>query len=208
MPDANYSKELDTLPREFPGMKAISSQVSQLMGCRSYNQFCCTLRALTAPLRFCPFCETELGRRKRVPLQVFDDWLLLKNEFPHKSTERMLLIVPKRHLTSPYELTGSDWGNVGKALSFCQHQLFMQGGGLLMRFGNSRLNVGTIEHLHMNVIEPMVGKEYRMLLAKNTEELQQDYERLVGFRDKMNSRPHPILWLFSEQGIAETEPKL
>lgn len=186
-------------------MESLSQEAVYLLGCRSFEQFCCSVRALTYPRQFCPFCPSERARRKRKSFTEVGEWLVLRNEFPHRNVAQMWLLIPQRHVIDPSELHDQDWKDIGQAFAVCQKEVGIVAGGIMFRFGDPRLNVGTVEHLHINIIEPVCGKEYRPPFAKNLEEHAADYSRLLGFRNEMNERGG-ITWLFSAEGIEKTQP--
>lgn len=195
-----FSQDLGELPSEFPDMNHLSAGVVFLMGCRSFQQYCCTYRSLLDWREFCPFCKTELERHGHKPTAVSGGWMLMPNKFPHRNTKQMWLLVPIRHVTDLARLTSADWTNIGSLLKVCG----IRSGGIMFRFGDPHLNVGTIEHLHINLIEPVCGKEFRPPFAKEMLEHATDYQRMLGFRNellKKGGRP----WLFSETGISETQ---
>ena len=189
---------LYTLPENFPGMDQLDVSTAYLMGCRSFSQFCCTVRSLAYPDQFCPFCLAELARRGRLPIRSNAYWRLLENDFPHKNTQRMLLAVPTDHATRLDEV---NWAALGEILVSCG----IESGGVMMRFGDPRFNVGSIEHLHVNIIEPTPGKEYRPPFAKNVAEHAEDYQRVLGFLAELTAKGGEQ-WLFSVAGIQETQP--
>lgn len=195
-------RSLTVVPRVFPGMGQLSASVVYLMGCRSFSQFCCTLRSLRDPTQFCPFCEAELERRGRLPDAENAYWRLLKNEFPHKATRQMWLIVPRQHISHPDQLTPKHWTTIGEILSATG----VDNGGVMWRFGHPRYNVGSIEHFHINVIEPICGREYRPPFAKDLPEHVEDFTRALGFQAELETKGGEK-WLFSAEGIEETQPK-
>ena len=193
------------LPPVFPEMSALRSTQVYLMGCRSFKQFCSTLRALVVPEEYCPFCPKELKRRERVPEASIGRWHLLRNEFPHRNVKQMWLIVPDGHVTDPDNLTDNDWANLGRIVHRCRRQCGIRSGGVMLRFGDPCFNVGTVEHLHVNIIEPIPGKEFRAPFAKHMPEHEEDYGRLLGLRDELKAKGGAE-WLFSDEGIRETQP--
>lgn len=196
---------LTSLPTDFPGMESLTASTVYLMGCRTFSQYCCTLRSLLDPQRFCPFCIMELTRRNRNPMAEVRNWMLVSNEFPHKNTKQMWLLVPKRHVASLSELVEMDWRDIGALFNFCQEQLRLKSGGVMFRFGDPRLNVGTVEHLHINVVEPICGKEYRPPFAKNMIEHAEDYQRMLRLQQDLSERGG-MRWLLGQSGISETQP--
>ncbi|MFM2330950.1 MAG: hypothetical protein RLZZ26_457 [Candidatus Parcubacteria bacterium] len=206
----DVSLKIRALPRDFPGVNALDLLVVYLMGCRRFDQFCCTWRSLENPELFCPFCETERRRRKRKPLVSTHGWLVLENEFPRDDTERMLLIVPNRHLDGPASISSKDWAEIGHLFSYCIRPSRVPGGALLLRYGDPRDHAGTIEHLHYNVIQPVRGGGCSLPIAKTVEGEyghRADYARLQTFADQVTGRGG-VEWLFSPEGIAETQPEI
>jgi len=198
-------KQVRALPVGFPGMETLSSEVVYLMGCRSFEQFCCSIRALAEPGKFCPFCSSERIRRRRRSFAEIGRWFILRNEFPHRNVAQMWLIIPQRHVVDVSELNDRDWKDIGRAFAVCQRQIGITAGGIMFRFGDPRLNVGTVEHLHINIVEPVCGKEYRPPFAKNLDEHATDYSRMLNFRNEMNEWGGAT-WLFSAEGIEKTQP--
>jgi diadenosine tetraphosphate (Ap4A) HIT family hydrolase len=203
----DLSEIFRSLPEAFPGIRKVSREIVYLMGCRNFDQFCCTSRALVHPEQYCPFCTAELSRRGRASLAETTGWLLLENEFPHKNTDKMLLIVPKRHIFALSELNTLDWSNIGELIVQCQTQHGIPDGGIMWRFGEPAYNVGTVEHAHLNMIRPIPGKEYRAPFAKDEREHAEDYDRMLRYKKRLDAQGG-MEWLFSEKGIGATQPTL
>jgi hypothetical protein len=197
-------------PLYYPGLNALGPQTVYLMGCRSFDQFCCTWRSIVDPMTFCLFCPTELMRRKRNPLSHTGGWMLLTNEFQRRDSEQMLLIVPKLHIVDASGLTAGDWQEIGIHVGVCRERYGFTGGGLMMRDGDPRDHAGTIEHLHVNAIRPIREGGMSIPLAKNIEGSyghREDYERLHDFLLGIVAHGG-MRWLFSPEGIEETQPKI
>ena len=196
------------LSGEFTSLSELHPTIVYLMGCMTFKQFCCTLRSLESPQDFCPFCQTEFTRRKRKVLESAGGWMLIENEFPRKDTEKMLLIVPTRHLSTTESLTGNDWIDIGALFARLSEKLRLSGGAFLMRFGDPRDHTGTIEHLHINIIKPVQEGGCSLPIAKNVAGPyghDEDYRRLLTFVTEVEKRGG-IEWLFSPEGIEETQP--
>jgi diadenosine tetraphosphate (Ap4A) HIT family hydrolase len=205
----NVDEEVMNLSKEYPGLGALPPSVVYLMGCMGFPQFCCTWRSLADPETFCPFCPAELTRRERRPLEFLADWMLLENEFPRPDTERMLLVVPRSHLIDTGDLSERDAREMWLLVRIARKYHGFSGGGLVMRDGDPRDHAGTIEHLHLNLIKPMWENDVRLPLAKKVEGPyghREDYERLRLFVKTISERGG-VEWLFSREGIEETQPK-
>jgi diadenosine tetraphosphate (Ap4A) HIT family hydrolase len=192
---------------EFAGIERVPNEIIYLMGCRSFEQFCGTIRSIIDPPRFCPFCKEERARRKQQEVHGSAAWMLLRNEYPHRNTKQMWLIVPRHHIFHTNQIGAVDWVEIGNLFQWCLGQGKIQGGGVMFRFGEPRLNVGTVPHLHINIIEPIPGKEYRPPFAKKEPEHAEDYERMLDFLNQLIERGGRK-WLFSPVGIEATQPKV
>lgn len=195
--------DLLEFPAGFPGLDKISTGGMYLMGCGGFKQYCCTLRSLLNPSDFCPFCATELRRRGRAALQTMGTWSLFENEFPNARNAKMLLIVPRQHLTSLSQIRPDGAMDLIALLQTCG----INDGGLLMRFGDPHYHAGTIEHLHLNVIRPIPGTELRIPLAKNLPDHVKNYQRLLDHQTQLAAKGG-MAWLFSSEGVEETQPAL
>lgn len=191
------------MSEEYPGIQNLPDEVVYLMGCRTFEQFCSTLRSTISPKTFCPFCESQIGERCADKADRTTDWVLLRNEFPHKNTDSMWLIVPLRHLKDAAQLRSQDWVQVGMLFDRAIKAYRAVSGGFVMRYGHPNRHAGTIEHLHINLIAPRIGQEFRAALSKTEAERDVDYKRLLGFRDSLYERVHEhgTGWLFSRGSI-------
>jgi diadenosine tetraphosphate (Ap4A) HIT family hydrolase len=199
--------DLNALPCKYPGaITSVSKETVWLMGCGGFVQFCVTLRGIIDPERFCPFCRNERARRQRVFTKTWGDWGLLANEFPRKDIGHMWLIIPQRHVTDLEHLDTLDWLAIGKLIQhYNVHIAQGKGGGIMARFGDPHYNAGSVPHFHMNIIEPIPGTEFRAPLAKNEPDHAKNYTRLMEHVAEMQKRGGRD-WLFSPEGIKETQP--
>ncbi len=117
----------------------------------------------------------------------------------------MWLIVPRRHLVKMEELEFRDWKALSELTRRCLKLGEIRGGGIMWRFGDPHMNAGTVEHLHINIIEPIGGKEYRPPFAKDESEHAADYARMLIFRDTLEAKGGAT-WLLSPEGIKATQP--
>lgn len=115
----------------------------------------------------------------------------------------MWLILPLRHIADTAELSTSDWQEIGELYRYCREH-YVQSGGLAMRFGDPSFHAGTIEHLHINIIEPTCGVDYSAVFAKDRKWHEEDYQRTIAFRDRVRERGG-LSWLFSHEVITETQ---
>ena len=172
--NAALLNELRKLQKDFLGLENMSDGAVRLMGCGSFPQFVKTLRAELDPPRFCGFCQYN-------PIldlcpSMNNRWWLRQNEFK----KRQVLIVPRRHLTNVLEMTTEDDMECGGLYRFAMKKLGLKGGMRNERFGDPRLNAGTMAHYHVNLVTPeSMYTEHREAVSKNAKDRIGNYERLL-----------------------------
>ncbi len=202
-------EELLALPLKYPGIKKVPSDIVYVQGCTTFKQFCVTLRGLIDPEYYCPFCQQERARRSKKFTAEFCGWGLLQNEFRREDTKQMWLIVPLRHIVDPDEISGYDWTAIGHLFKQCRGRRIgnMPGGGIMLRFGDPHYHAGSVEHFHVNVIEPIPGVDFRPPFAKTEESHEGNYTRLLRFVSDLKDRGGRE-WLFSPEGVLTTRPEV
>ena len=177
--------EVRDIPQDFPGLSTLDPAIVYLMGCRNFNQFCCTWRSLAERETVCPVCPMELTRRGRQPLGRAGNWT--------------------HHMVSGGALGGNGWADIGSLFASYLEEFVWPAGAFVMRHGDPRDNAGTIEHLHINLTKAKREGGMSVPLAKTIEEHRVDYARLHEFAKKIDERGG-MDWLFSREGIIETQP--
>ncbi len=104
----------------------------------------------------CPFCPEHFNHHKKEILATEGDWLLTTNSWPYTNTKHHLLLICKTHKEELRELSGSDLTAVLKLSNWAVDHLKIQGGGLIVRFGDTRSTGATVCHLHFHLIEPEI----------------------------------------------------
>lgn len=111
------------------------------------------------------------------------EWIAKWNDFPQKKkTAKHLLVIPRRHIVNLSEMTLDDWVHSGHLIQWVISEFKIPGGGILTRFGTPFLNAGTVEHLHINIMEPNGQVEFRPPLCKEPEENAEGLARLEIFK--------------------------
>ncbi len=103
----------------------------------------------------CPFCKENLAKyHTEEILKEGTYWLLTYNRWPYEHTRVHLLLIYKEHVT---DLAGLDPQSGEELLAFtqwAQQEFGVAGGGLAMRFGDTRYSAGTVAHIHAQFICP------------------------------------------------------
>ena len=99
----------------------------------------------------CAFCEIDSDVRS--VLFESEHFYLMQDKFP--VTVGHLLIIPKRHITSPSDLSETQWNNLRVLLE--EAYSFLRNGDSQITGFNVGINIGsdagqTISHLHIHVI--------------------------------------------------------
>jgi hypothetical protein len=113
----------------------------------------------------CIFCEIDFTKNKPLNrLGEFDpegkDWPLLwvwESPFPQEHQERHIMILPKRHIDNENfndEITDAEWLQILDARKWACKFFGIKGGGAVDRFGERRLNAGTVDHWHYQLQIP------------------------------------------------------
>ena len=203
-------KLVEALAPKYPGLMNLDPVIVALMACRDFNQLCCTWRAWHDPVKFCPFCPTELERRGRAAVWTSGRMMVLSNEFPRKDAT-MWLIVPRFHAIHRRDLAEQDILDQWRLEDYCAEKHGFESGGSVRRFGDPRYHAGTIEHLHWNLIKPVPEMGMSAPLAKRPEGEYghiEDYRRFAhDFWPRIVARGG-LEWLFSNEGVRETQPPM
>jgi ATP adenylyltransferase len=103
----------------------------------------------------CPFCMEHLAKYHSKPaLREGAHWILTENQWPYEHTKRHFLAITKVHLEHIKDLPAGAMEELGEHFSWAAKEFGIEGGGVVMRFGNSDLAGSTVAHLHAQLIEP------------------------------------------------------
>lgn len=105
--------------------------------------------------KHCPFCTENLKLYHKQPiLHDGEFWVVTPNQWPYKHTKVHLLCILKEHAETLQELPP---GAGEELLSLCaqfSQEYNAPGGGVALRFGDTRYSAGTVKHLHAQFIVP------------------------------------------------------
>jgi diadenosine tetraphosphate (Ap4A) HIT family hydrolase len=126
----------------------------------------------------CPFCRENLVKyHQQAILKEGKFWLLTRNQWPYKNTRHHFLLIYKSHATKLSELSPSAGEELFAIAAEVEQEFNLQGGGLAMRFGDTDYSAGTVNHIHVQLIEPDIDapdfEPTRIKLGKNKEKLKQ-----------------------------------
>ncbi len=167
---------IQTLPEEFPGIAAIPEDVTYLLGCRKFRQFCGTFRSLADPKEFCLFCNLKLVDKK--PTFEAGGWFAKENDFPYANHRHHYVLFPKRHLTNTNGLTVQDAIDRFTLETQLREMHQVDGYASVMRAGNPRHTGATVPHTHAHWQVPEGEGLAVAYFAKDVKHLVEDYKRM------------------------------
>lgn len=106
----------------------------------------------------CPFCPKTFKWHTKPILKNDGQWFITENFNPYQNSKNHLLIIGKKHKEFLSELSLRDWKSIFTLIDWALKKFKIDGGGIVMRFGNTLKTGATIKHLHMHLITPLVKK--------------------------------------------------
>ena len=167
-------------------------EIGTLLSVRTYSQY----RVEQILSGTCPFCK--LDRNKNEVLRVSGEWRLWKNPYPHAHTKEHFIIAPIQHLTNLCQMYSNDWDDVAALIDYVVNPetcggMAYEGGAVVIRYGDPRLNAGSIRHLHVNIIVPDGTGRVQATLAKTPEDIERKKKILTVFEKVRTGTPMSTL---------------
>ena len=162
-----------------PGINHLDT--GSLLYVTTYKYYCLLVKNLLEGT--CPFCKIDQLVNK--VLYENESWRAWINPVPGKKHQAIHLVIPHRHhITDIVQLNPNDGANLVKVFQWARLEFEIAGGGVMMRFGDPRLNAGTIRHLHVNIQVPDGTGKLDITLAKDKEKVEW-HHKLVRVFEKM-----------------------
>lgn len=105
----------------------------------------------------CPFCHDFI--RKERPsyhpnpiLLETDNWIVTRNAWPYENTREHLVIVIKRHILMPEEMTKEETLDLWDIIARIKKKLGITHSTLLMRSDSTNKTGATVQHLHAQLV--------------------------------------------------------
>lgn len=106
----------------------------------------------------CPFCPEGLRRHPNPILHRSRAWFITKAAWRYRKAVRHFLIISRRHKEDVLELSGRDFAEIKRLMHWVITHLNIKGGGIALRFGDTRFTGATIRHLHFHFLVPRPGE--------------------------------------------------
>lgn len=105
----------------------------------------------------CPFCRENLSEYHKLPiLKETEHWLLTNNQWPYKHTKHHFLAIYKEHVEHLSGLEPQAGAELLELAQWLEAEHSFPGGGLVMRFGDTKHSAGTVLHIHAQLLVPDV----------------------------------------------------
>lgn len=100
----------------------------------------------------CPFCQEHLLTYHTKPvLKKGAHWLVTENGFPYDGARVHLLFIHIEHITLP-PTDGEQLVELFDLLTWARNEYHILGGTLVMRFGETKYNGASVDHLHAHLV--------------------------------------------------------
>ncbi|HEX8974230.1 MAG TPA: HIT domain-containing protein [Patescibacteria group bacterium] len=105
----------------------------------------------------CPFChdfveKIEPAYHSNPILVENDSWIATRNAWPYDNTKEHLVLVIKRHILTPEEMTQEEIVNLWDVIKKVKQELGITHSTLLMRSDSTGKTGATVQHLHAQLI--------------------------------------------------------
>ena len=168
---------MDNLVLQIPGLDSLD--VGTLIFARGFKQYCEMVKKIQAGE--CFFCQLNTDFNEVIfENKLWHGWYYTA-QIESANLACHIVIAHKRHLPQLTELTSEDGRYLFEIVLMFAKKDNLSGGGLLMRFGDPRLNAGTVRHLHLNIIVPNGKGDVRLPLRKTGDEVEQNMKKALVF---------------------------
>ncbi|TRZ54060.1 MAG: HIT domain-containing protein [Dehalococcoidia bacterium] len=102
---------------------------------------------------FCPFCPENISKSQLEPvIKQGQYWHIRENHWPYKNTRVHLIVIHNTHIEKLSEISPEAAKELFELAKWTEDKYQISGGGIGLRFGDFRLNGGTVLHLHVHIV--------------------------------------------------------
>lgn len=103
----------------------------------------------------CPFCWENLHKYHLEPIwKQGEHWLVTANHWPYNHTKHHYLFIYRDHIENPEGMSAAGAHELITLTNQLIKEFAIPGGGLFMRFGDTRYSAGSVKHLHAQLVVP------------------------------------------------------
>lgn len=111
----------------------------------------------------CPFCPEHFKYHEGEVIKENVHWYVINNMRPYENTDKHILVICKRHCVHFNELKDAEILTWRLLINELIHEFNILGGGMALRFGETRYTGATVCHLHFHLIVPKLGEDGRAI---------------------------------------------
>lgn len=160
-----------------------------LEGCRSYGQYHAMRQGFEVGL--CAFCDIDRTLNRVLWEDDYACCWAVPTTFLRKELKGHYIVVPKRHIRFPWERSTNEVLAMHRCVHFLSGMFELDGGIVATRFGDMRLNAGTVPHLHENIMVPNGTGEVRIPVTKDLADREANTARAAEFAARYESGEAP-----------------
>lgn len=139
-------------------MKNRQKKVVDSRFARGRGDYARIIRAIEKEGR-CPFCPDNFKYHRKPILKRRASWFITEASWPYKNAARHFIILGTRHIERFEKIAVSDWRAIMFLASWAIRRFKIRGGGLAMRFGETRFTGATVCHIHAHLIVPELNRK-------------------------------------------------
>ncbi len=103
--------------------------------------------------KICPFCPEHLKSIHPNPLDEKEFWVVTDNAYSYKPNKHHVLLIYKTHITNVSELSYEAWRELKEIIDNEQKKRNINGGTIVMRFGDTKYTGASVSHLHAHIFQ-------------------------------------------------------
>lgn len=102
----------------------------------------------------CPFCAEQLARYHKNPILAQTKyWTVTDNMYPYVGAKHHVLLIHREHIEDMSEFSPEAWAELQQVILDLCKERDITGGGLIMRFGETKYTGASVTHLHAHLLQ-------------------------------------------------------
>lgn len=109
---------------------------------------------------YCPFCPEHQAKAELMPvLKGGNYWSVRKNRWPYVNTRVHLIFISNAHMERMEDIPPKAWQELLALAKWAEKKYHIKGGAINLRFGDSKKNGGTVDHLHVQLLTAKISNK-------------------------------------------------
>ena len=103
---------------------------------------------------------------------------------PYDNTKKHIVIIPRRHVTTPRDLTQEERLSLWDVIDWASNFLDIRGAAFAFRWGDPTLTGASVDHLHAHILVPDGVGQAVFPLGRSKEDLEKQQALLMGWEER------------------------